>query len=253
VTSIRSRPTSPAHKACPDAVRHLAPGLVEQAQVVTGHSDPGGADPDPARLVGQENVQHLGHAQAVDDVHAEMRRPPLVQGGRERLARRGGQPGPGQGIGRQPGAQHPGEEGWAGEKQCRGVRPGPFGHDLGACRSRLQYGRRPDGDRGPHASRQAEGQRILAEAGMDGAAMSFIAGYGQIGSQDMLVTQSWDLGALEQSYEDFIDEFTGLDPVTGEDALRAQTRLVHQWRRFPFLDPRLPARLLPDNWSGGPR
>jgi len=28
----------------------------------------------------------------------------------------------------------------------------------------------------PHASRQAEGQRILAEAGMDGAAMSFIAG-----------------------------------------------------------------------------
>jgi phenylacetic acid degradation operon negative regulatory protein len=73
----------------------------------------------------------------------------------------------------------------------------------------------------PHASRQAEGQRILAEAGMDGAAMSFIAGYGQIGSQDMLVARSWDLGALEQSYEDFIEEFTGLDPLTGEDALRA--------------------------------
>jgi phenylacetic acid degradation operon negative regulatory protein len=102
----------------------------------------------------------------------------------------------------------------------------------------------------PHARRQAEGQRILAEAGMDGAAMSFIAGYGQIGSQDMLVARSWDLGALEQSYEEFIDEFSGLDPVTGEDALRAQTRLVHQWRRFPFLDPRLPARLLPENWSG---
>jgi hypothetical protein len=57
----------------------------------------------------------------------------------------------------------------------------------------------------PHASRQAEGQRILAEAGMDGAAMSFIAGYGQIASQDMLVARSWDLGALEQSYEDFIE------------------------------------------------
>jgi len=102
----------------------------------------------------------------------------------------------------------------------------------------------------PHAGRQAEGQRILAEAGMDGAAMSFIASYGQIGSEDMLVARSWDLGALEQSYEEFIDEFSGLDPVTGEDALRAQTRLVHQWRRFPFLDPRLPARLLPENWSG---
>ena len=102
----------------------------------------------------------------------------------------------------------------------------------------------------PHASRQAEGQRILTEAGMNGSAMSFVASYGQLGSQDTLVARSWDLGALEQSYEDFIDEFSGLDPVTGEDALRAQTRLVHQWRRFPFLDPRLPARLLPENWSG---
>ncbi len=58
------------------------------------------------------------------------------------------------------------------------------------------------------------------------------------------------MGALEQRYEEFIDEFTGLNPATGEAALQAQTRLVHEWRRFPFLDPRLPAQLLPDNWSG---
>ena len=102
----------------------------------------------------------------------------------------------------------------------------------------------------PHASQQAEGQRILADAGVTGAAMSFVASYGHIGSQDMLVARSWDLAALEQRYEDFIDEFTGLDPATGEAALQAQTRLVHEWRRFPFLDPRLPAQLLPDNWSG---
>ena len=80
--------------------------------------------------------------------------------------------------------------------------------------------------------------------------MSFVASYGQVGSQDMLVARSWDLGALEQRYEDFIDEFTGLDPAADEAALRAQIRLVHEWRRFPFLDPRLPARLLPGNWSG---
>ena len=80
--------------------------------------------------------------------------------------------------------------------------------------------------------------------------MSFVASDGELGSQGMLVARSWDLGALEQRYEDFIDEFTGLDPATGEAALRAQTRLVHEWRRFPFLDPRLPAQLLPENWSG---
>ncbi len=102
----------------------------------------------------------------------------------------------------------------------------------------------------PHASQQAEGQRILSEAGVISSAMSFVASYGQVGSQDMLVARSWDLGGLEQRYEDFIDEFTGLDPAVGAAALRAQIRLVHEWRRFPFLDPRLPARLLPDNWSG---
>lgn len=102
----------------------------------------------------------------------------------------------------------------------------------------------------PHASQQAEGQRILADAGLSGSAMSFLASYGQIGSQDMLMARSWDLDALQQRYADFIDEFTGLDPATGEAALRAQTRLVHEWRRFPFLDPRPPEQLLPENWSG---
>jgi phenylacetic acid degradation operon negative regulatory protein len=102
----------------------------------------------------------------------------------------------------------------------------------------------------PHASQQAEGQRILSDAGVNSSAMSFVASYGQVGSQDMLVARSWDLGALEQRYEDFIDEFTALDPATDEATVRAQIRLVHEWRRFPFLDPRLPARLLPDNWSG---
>jgi phenylacetic acid degradation operon negative regulatory protein len=96
----------------------------------------------------------------------------------------------------------------------------------------------------PHASHQTEGQRILSEAGVNGSAMSFVAS--QVGSQELLVARSWDLGALEQRYEDFIDEFSGLDPATDKLALRAQTRLVHEWRRFPFLDP----RLLPGNWSG---
>ena len=102
----------------------------------------------------------------------------------------------------------------------------------------------------PHPGRQAEGQRILAHAGLDGSTLSFVAGYGQIGSQDALVARSWDLAALEQRYEDFIEDFTGPGPATGEAALIAQTRLVHEWRRFPLLDPRLPARLLPENWSG---
>jgi phenylacetic acid degradation operon negative regulatory protein len=32
--------------------------------------------------------------------------------------------------------------------------------------------------------------------------------------------------------------------------LRDQIHLVHAWRRFPFLDPQLPAELLPGGWAG---
>jgi phenylacetic acid degradation operon negative regulatory protein len=102
----------------------------------------------------------------------------------------------------------------------------------------------------PGAGRQDEAQSILRELGLDTEAMSFVAAYGTIGDEDAMVARAWDLSALEERYESFIDEFTGLNPDTGETVLHAQTLLVHEWRRFPFLDPQLPMRLLPPNWSG---
>ncbi|MGH3950754.1 MAG: PaaX family transcriptional regulator [Pseudonocardiaceae bacterium] len=101
----------------------------------------------------------------------------------------------------------------------------------------------------PDTSRQAEAHKIVAQLDV-GSPMSFIAAYGEIGDEESMVARSWDLSELEDRYEDFIDEFTGLCPAAGEAVLLAQTRLVHEWRRFPFLDPRLPGGLLPRNWSG---
>ncbi|MGP4016968.1 PaaX family transcriptional regulator [Saccharopolyspora sp. 5N708] len=100
----------------------------------------------------------------------------------------------------------------------------------------------------PDPRREAEAKQIVAELVPESAAMSFIAGYGQIGDEAELVARSWDLSEVERRYAEFIDEFTGLNP--GRDVLHAQIRLVHEWRRFPFLDPRLPLRLLPPNWNG---
>jgi len=51
-------------------------------------------------------------------------------------------------------------------------------------------------------------------------------------------------------YQEFTDAFADVRPATGADFLIAQTRLVHAWRRFPFLDPQLPADLLPERWPG---
>jgi phenylacetic acid degradation operon negative regulatory protein len=102
----------------------------------------------------------------------------------------------------------------------------------------------------PHTSRQAAAEEIVSETGLESQAMSFVAGYGKIGDEDAMVARSWDLASLEESYEAFIDEFTGWRPTSDEAALQAQTRMVHAWRRFPFLDPQLPVQLLPASWSG---
>src|SRR5256885_1067390 len=91
---------------------------------------------------------------------------------------------------------------------------------------------------------------LVEELGLDAQAMSFTATYGEVGEQETMVARSWDLTELKDRYEDFIDRFTGLHPSGGRAVLRAQTELVHEWRRFPFLDPQLPAELLPAKWSG---
>ncbi|WP_268815938.1 PaaX family transcriptional regulator [Amycolatopsis alkalitolerans] len=100
------------------------------------------------------------------------------------------------------------------------------------------------------AARQDEADEIVRTLGLDREAMSFVASYGKIGDEDAMVSAAWDLTALEGRYEGFIEEFAGLRPATGAEVLYAQTRLVHEWRRFPFLDPQLPVRLLPASWSG---
>lgn len=102
----------------------------------------------------------------------------------------------------------------------------------------------------PHADREAEALGVLKELGLADDAMSFTATYGAVGSEAAMVARAWDLSEVEDRYEAFIDEFTGLRPADGAAVLHAQTMLVHEWRRFPFLDPRLPSNLLPANWSG---
>lgn len=102
----------------------------------------------------------------------------------------------------------------------------------------------------PDPTRQREAEQIVHDLALDAQAMSFTSAYGEIGEQETMVARSWDLSELKDRYEDFIDRFTGLNPTGGRHVLRAQTELVHEWRRFPFLDPQLPAELLPAKWSG---
>jgi phenylacetic acid degradation operon negative regulatory protein len=102
----------------------------------------------------------------------------------------------------------------------------------------------------PDTGREGEARQILADLGLAEESMSFAATYGSIGYPATVARQAWDLDAVTARYDDFVTRFGGLRPATGDETLTAQALLVHEWRRFPFLDPGLPRELLPARWSG---
>jgi phenylacetic acid degradation operon negative regulatory protein len=99
-----------------------------------------------------------------------------------------------------------------------------------------------------HADGVTEAERALADAGVLADAQIFRAEHAGGGPLAALARQCWDLDQIEQRYEDFLAEFS--DPSCA-DPLARLVELVHAWRRFPWIDPALPAELLPERWSGG--
>jgi len=97
-----------------------------------------------------------------------------------------------------------------------------------------------------HTERQAEVEQVLRQAGVTDAQI-FAAEHQGGGGLAALVAQAWDLPAIEQRYEEFLADFTS---PSAADPLTRLIELVHAWRRFPSIDPGLPARLLPARWSG---
>lgn len=102
----------------------------------------------------------------------------------------------------------------------------------------------------PQTTAAGEAKAILDDLELSRKSISFAAEYGPLGSQQDMVASAWDLAEIERRYEEFIAEFANLDPYSPDDVFAAQVRLVHEWRRFPFLDPQLPRLLLPPRWSG---
>lgn len=78
---------------------------------------------------------------------------------------------------------------------------------------------------------------------------------------DELVARCWNLDELNDEYAVFIAKYRPKylehlaisrgngDLPTGECFAR-RFMLIHEYRRFPFIDPHLPSELLPPNWLG---
>jgi phenylacetic acid degradation operon negative regulatory protein len=99
----------------------------------------------------------------------------------------------------------------------------------------------------------------LFRHGLDQYVNLFRGDYVAFGDPAEQVSRWWDLEALQRLYDEFVTEFTPMttrraetekNAASDRDAFVDYVNLLTAWRRFPYLDPGLPAALLPAGWSG---
>jgi phenylacetic acid degradation operon negative regulatory protein len=80
----------------------------------------------------------------------------------------------------------------------------------------------------------------------------FHAGYD--GDPRILAARAWDIDGLAAGYVRWLArarEIVAAPQGAGDEAVFAmRSELVHEWRKFLFVDPGLPAELLPARWPG---
>ena len=99
----------------------------------------------------------------------------------------------------------------------------------------------------------------LRRLGLDAYADLFRADHLAFGDPAGKIRRWWDLDELERQYESFIAAHEpalrafgspGPGAPGGREAFAGYVRVLTDWRRLPYLDPGLPAELLPGGWVG---
>jgi phenylacetic acid degradation operon negative regulatory protein len=102
----------------------------------------------------------------------------------------------------------------------------------------------------PHLSSEPAAGTILEGLGLLPGAVILRAETGDLVEPDELLGRGWDLDGLASQYEEFLKVFLRRSPRSDEARFAGLVELVHAWRRFPFIDPEIPSRLLPPRWPG---
>ncbi len=101
-----------------------------------------------------------------------------------------------------------------------------------------------------------EAVRVLEKRGLSRYVDLFRAKYEEFGSLADRVAQWWDLVEIGRQYDEFLERFSQLSEGRrwsregAEHAFEVYVPMLTEWRRLPYLDPGLPASLLPRDWSG---
>jgi phenylacetic acid degradation operon negative regulatory protein len=99
---------------------------------------------------------------------------------------------------------------------------------------------------------------MLARLGLSGYADLFRADHLAFGDLAAKVRQWWDLDRTEHLARDFVAAYEPVlrgwagrrAPSRPREAFADYARVLTDWRRLPYLDPGLPAELLPPGWAG---
>jgi phenylacetic acid degradation operon negative regulatory protein len=95
-------------------------------------------------------------------------------------------------------------------------------------------------------------EAALDKHGAHGSVDTFTAAYH--GDDASLAARAYDLGALRALHAEFLRRFSPwraqrVEHLLPRQQLARRVELVHEWRRTLFLDPRLDARHLPQDWT----
>jgi phenylacetic acid degradation operon negative regulatory protein len=101
----------------------------------------------------------------------------------------------------------------------------------------------------PWVDRQPEAISVLSQLGVASATTAFVGGLA-LGDAKAVASRVWDLGRIRTEYSEFIRHYRSVRPASPADCFVHTARLVHDWRRFPNVDPGLPTDLLPKDWNG---
>ena len=102
----------------------------------------------------------------------------------------------------------------------------------------------------PDATKANDVHAVVRDLGLATSSFAWVGPASGIGDESRLLTDAWHLSEVEDRYLAFLEAFESRQAGTAAEAFVAQVEMVQEWRRFPFLDPDLPAELLDHDWPG---
>ena len=99
--------------------------------------------------------------------------------------------------------------------------------------------------------------QLIDTLGVASYVETFTASHEGTSTDRELAGRCWDLEGLDRRYEAFLSKYRPLlsdlrkrEEVTPSECFVQRFLLIHEYRKFFFIDPELPEELLPDEWHG---